>query len=35
MVATENCDAGGVSDFEGDKEGDGLDTVVAAVDVVA
>lgn len=34
MVAAEKGDAGGVADFEADEEGDRLDAVVAAVDVV-
>ena len=34
MVAAEDGDALGVADFESDEEGDGLDGVVASVDVV-
>ena len=35
VVAPQNRDALGVADFERDEEGDGLDGVVASVDVVA
>lgn len=34
VVATEDGDAGGVSDLEGDEEGDGLDGVIATIDIV-
>jgi hypothetical protein len=34
VVTTEDSDAGGVSDLEGDKESDGLDRVVATIDVI-
>ena len=35
VIAAEDRDAGGVSDLERDKEGDSLNGVVAAVNVVA
>lgn len=35
VVATEDGDAGGVSNLEGDKEGDGLNGVVASIHVVS
>ena len=35
MVAAEDGDALGIPDFESDKEGNGFNGVVAAVDVVA
>lgn len=35
VVAAEDGDSLGVTDLEGDEEGDGLDGVVASVDVVA
>lgn len=34
MVSTEDGDALGIADFEGDEEGDGLDGEVASIDVV-
>jgi len=35
VVATENGNALGVSDFEGDEQRDGLDGVVTSIDVIA
>lgn len=35
MVASEDGDSMGVSNFERDEEGDGLDGVVATIDVIA
>jgi len=35
VVASENSDSVLEADFEGDKQGDSLDTVVAAIDVIA
>ena len=35
VVAAEDGDARGIADFEGDEEGDGFDTVIAAIDIVA
>lgn len=34
MVATKNSDARRVANFEGDQESDGLDRVVAAINIV-
>lgn len=34
VVTTEDSDAGGVSDLEGDKKSDGLDRVVATIDII-
>jgi hypothetical protein len=34
VVSSEDGDAGGISDFEGNKEGDGLDGVVTSINVV-
>lgn len=35
VVASEDGDSMGVSNFERDEEGDGLDGVVATIDVIA
>lgn len=35
MVATEDCDALRISDFESNEEGDGFDGVVSSINIVA
>ncbi len=35
MVSSKDCDSIAITEFQGDKEGDGLDGIVASVDIVS
>jgi hypothetical protein len=35
VIATENCDSGGVSDFESNKERDSFYRVVTSIDIIS